>query len=234
MEDDHGSVGPIRRSRHRLGTPSPVRGSDFIESSSVGRSKVESSNISQGFLPAFKKNLEPKGTSSGSQFQSVDRRNRSFEVGVPTVHPHSSQIAKRILEHIDRNPPTPKDKSEELRLAFARRKSSSSSVPLVDTNQQKSENSLMNVKGFDSHKDGQNKPAQENSDKGNSLYMVPNQENTVKAAYNISNPRSDVFLSNGGNGVSQLRSSHEVCMIFKTDVYMIAYFSALNGQSIFL
>lgn len=217
MEDGHGSVGPIRRSRHRLGTPTPFRGSGSIESSSVGPLKVENSNISQGFLPALKKNLEPGGKSSGSQFQSVDWKNRSFEVGVPTVHPQSSHIARTILEHIDRNPHTPKDKSEELKLAFARKKLISSGI---DSNGQKSQSSLLNVKGFDSHKivnqDGQNnKPIEENSDKGNSHFSVPHQENTVKAVATISNSCSDVFLSNGGHAVSQIRSSHEVCIIFK-------------------
>ncbi|PON63227.1 nucleoporin-like protein [Parasponia andersonii] len=233
LEGNHGSVGPIRRSRHKLGTQTPFRGSRFIESSSVGPSKVENSNISQGFLPAFKKNFEPGGTSSGSRFQSVDRKkNQSFEVGVPAVHPQSSQIARTILEHIDRNPPTPKDKSEELKLTFAWKNSISSSVPSVDRNGQKSQNSLLNVKGFDSHKilnqDSQNKPAQENSDKGNSLFTVSRQENTVKVVDNVGNPRSDVFFSNGG-GVSQIRNSHEGTTIAPSQALNLKKMPAASG-----
>ncbi|CAN1215994.1 hypothetical protein LINPERPRIM_LOCUS463 [Linum perenne] len=39
------------------------------------------------------------------------------EVTVTTVPSHSSQIARKILEHLDRNPATPKEKSAELKLA---------------------------------------------------------------------------------------------------------------------
>jgi hypothetical protein len=40
-----------------------------------------------------------------------------FERSVPTVHMHSSLMAKKILEHIDRSVPTPNEKSAELKLA---------------------------------------------------------------------------------------------------------------------
>lgn len=216
MEDEYESVGPIRRPRHKISTQTPFRGSNFIGSSSVGPSKVENSNISQGFLPSVNRNFEPGGSSSSSLFQSVDRKNRSFDVGVPTVHPQSSQIARTILEHIDRNPPTPKDKSEELKLAIAWKKPVSSSTLPTDPNGQ---NSLLNVKGYDCHKivniDGQEDSAQENADKGSSLFMNPRQENTAKAVDSVSNPpRSDVFFGNGGRS-SQIKSSHGVFIVSK-------------------
>lgn len=205
LEDDHGSVGPIRRSRHKLSTQTPFRGSTFPNPSSVGPSKVDNSNISQGFLPAV-----PGGSSSSSQFQSVDRRNHGFKVGTPTVHPQSSQIAKTILEHIDRNPPTPKDKSVELKLAIAWKKTASSSTPATDLN---GKNSLLNAKAYNSRKmvnlDGQKESANQNADQGSVFFMVPRQENAAKAVDSVTNPRSDIFLSNGGR-TFQTNSSHEV------------------------
>ncbi|EXC04106.1 hypothetical protein L484_012343 [Morus notabilis] len=230
LEDEYGSVGPIRRPRHKISTQTPFRGSNFI-GSSVGPSKVENSNISQGFLLPVNRNFEPGGSSSSSQFQSVDRKNRSFDVGVPTVHPQSSQIARTILEHIDRNPPTPKDKSEELKLAIAWKKPVSSSTLPTDPNGQ---NSVLNVKGYDSHKivniDGQEESAQENADEGNSLFMNPRQENTAKAVDSVSNPpRSDVFLGNGGRS-SQIKSLHgDVTMITSSQVLNLQKKPATSG-----
>ena len=40
-----------------------------------------------------------------------------LEAGTPTVPRHSSQIAKTILDHLERTLPTPKNKSDELKLA---------------------------------------------------------------------------------------------------------------------
>ncbi|KAF4391998.1 hypothetical protein F8388_004327 [Cannabis sativa] len=273
LEDNHGSTGPIRRSRNRFGTQtpgtqnrfgrqtpgtqhrlatqtpgtqhrlathspgtqSPFRGSGFIEPSSVGPSRVENSSTSQGFLPAFIRSVEPREI-SGSQFHSANRKNHSYDVGVPTVHPHSSQIARTILDHIDRNPPTPKDKSQELRLAFEWKKPDSSSTPSIDPNQHKSKNSLLNLTALESQKivnqDDQNKPAQDTSDKSNSRFMFPHQESTVKSVDTISNPRSNVFLSNGVDGVSQMKNSHEeVTKITSSQVVTLQKKPAASGTN---
>lgn len=47
-------------------------------------------------------------------------------MGVPTVHMHSSLMAKKILDHIDRNIPTPKEKFAELKQAQKWKNSESS------------------------------------------------------------------------------------------------------------
>lgn len=220
MEDNYGSIGPIRRSRLKPGAQTPFNESSFIGSSSVGPSKVEYSKFSQGFLPAFKKNFEPGATSRSSQSHSVDRKNPSFIMGTPTVHPHSSQIARTILEHIDRNPPTPKDKLEELNLAIAWKNSISSSTLSLDPNGQNS----LNIKGSDSHAivslDGQKKSVEENAGKSNSLSMAPGRENIISDVNTWKNPsRSDVFLSNKSDGV-QIKSSHEVYMASRITILM--------------
>ncbi|KAL5547828.1 hypothetical protein UlMin_003059 [Ulmus minor] len=206
LDDSYGSVGPIRRSRHKLVTQTTPRGSGFYGSSSVGPSKLENSNFSRSFLSTTKKNSEL----NSFQSQSVDRNHRSFEVGVPTVHPQSSQIARTILEHIDRHPPTPKDKSEELKLAITGKRPVSSG-PSGDPHGH--DDGLLHAKAFNSQKivnlDERKKSSQDiNVDKGNSLFMVPSRENAGKAIDTVSNSRFDVHLSNGG--VSQFKSSHEV------------------------
>ncbi|KAF3453713.1 hypothetical protein FNV43_RR04154 [Rhamnella rubrinervis] len=196
------NYGSVRRSRHKIAAQTPPRGSVF-GNSSVGPSKVEKTNVSEGFLPAANKNFEPGETSSNSQFQSVERKRHSFEVGTPTVHPQSSQIARTILEHIDRNPPTPKEKAEELKLAISWKKTPSLGVPSIIPNGHKS---LLPVKEFDSRKimnlDDPKASAQENADKCSSL-----QENNPKANDTVSRvPGSDVYVSSGGEGGTEVHS----------------------------
>lgn len=83
-----------------------------------GPSQKESSDVHEGFLPVVTKSLEPGGTSYTHKFNSIDdNKQQGIGVGVPTVHMHTSLMARKILEHIDRNPPTPKEKSAELKLA---------------------------------------------------------------------------------------------------------------------
>ncbi|GLU09682.1 hypothetical protein SLE2022_265290 [Rubroshorea leprosula] len=149
VDDGRGSVGPIRRIRmqHRVATESPSRVSVYSHSWSNGPSPLENSNVSKGILPAIKKNLEPGEASSSSLFQSVDgSKSRNSELGTPIVHPHSSQIARTILEHLERNLPTPKDKSNELKLATSWRKTQSSDAATVML---KENNSLSYFGGLD-------------------------------------------------------------------------------------
>ncbi|KAK7281650.1 hypothetical protein RIF29_09824 [Crotalaria pallida] len=104
-----GSVGPIRRNRHRLGAHSTLRRPAY--SSLHGPSQ---SDFNDGFTPAVKRSSDPDGSSS-------IHKPLGFEVGSPTVPMHTSLMAKKILEHIDRKVPTPKEKSAELKLATERK-----------------------------------------------------------------------------------------------------------------
>lgn len=198
-----GSIGPIRRTRHKVATQTPPRGSPYFHSSSIGTSQVENSHIRKE-LPAGKQNFELGGLSGNSPFQSIDRKPSSFQVG---VHRQSSQIARTILEHINRNSPTPKDKSEELKLAFAWEKPSSSDIP--SPNQNGDDSSLLG--GFSSGKvinnDNQKRPALEKADKWNSLFKVPPPKSTVKVTDVVSNGLA-------GDGGSLAKSTDEVCLSF--------------------
>ena len=115
LEGGFGSVGPIRRERHKVGAQSSSRRPSYFNSSSGGPSQRESSDVHEDVMP--RQSLETFGTSGSSKFHSSDNKSQGSELGVPTVHMHTSLMARKILEHIDRNPPTPKEKCAELKLA---------------------------------------------------------------------------------------------------------------------
>ncbi|CAH8285969.1 unnamed protein product [Eruca vesicaria subsp. sativa] len=98
---DGGLFGPSRRSRQSA-TMSPYsrpsRGR-FENSANMKSSEAgESSNLSMSQKTTYGKHI-------------------GLEAGTPTVPRHSSQIARTILDHLERTQPTPKDKSAELKLA---------------------------------------------------------------------------------------------------------------------
>lgn len=95
--DGYGSIGPIRRTRHKYVSESPSQFSVSLMNSQNDSFHVDNSSSS-----------------------------KEFEVGVSTVPPQSTQIARKILEHLDRKVSTPAEKSLELKLATAWRKPISS------------------------------------------------------------------------------------------------------------
>ncbi|XP_022729499.1 nuclear pore complex protein NUP1-like [Durio zibethinus] len=179
VDDAHGSVGPIRRIRHKVTAETPSRGSVYSHSSLNDPFLVGNSNVSDGLFCSIKKNLEQRGTSSSSVFQSVDG-NRISDIGIPPVHPHSSQTARTILEHLERNLATPKEKSNELKIATSRKRSQSSDANVATS---KGHNSLPYL-GLDSSKSrdqiNNRSPTQWNEDRGNS-FSVASPESTIEA-----------------------------------------------------
>ncbi|KAK8465909.1 hypothetical protein PHAVU_009G207200 [Phaseolus vulgaris] len=115
-ESGYGSVGPVRRTRHKFGAQSSSRKPAY--SSLNGPSQRESSGFVDGFTPVAK-SMETIGAGSTN-------KPLGFPAGVPTVHLHTSLMAKKILDHIDRNIPTPKEKFAELKMAPKWRNSESS------------------------------------------------------------------------------------------------------------
>ncbi|XP_050369418.1 nuclear pore complex protein NUP1 [Argentina anserina] len=200
LNGGHGSsVGPIRRTRHKVAVQTPPRGSPYVHSSSIETPQVVNSHVRKEFLTAGKKNFELGGLlSADSPFQSIDRKPSSSQVG---VHPQSSQIARTILEHINRNSPTPKDKSEELKLAIGWQKSSTSDIPSLGQN---GDDSIL-LGGSSSRKvinnDFQKRPALENADMWNSLFKVPPSKPFEKATDVVSNgPAGD---ANAGRSLAK-------------------------------
>ncbi|KAL5100938.1 hypothetical protein RYX36_005265 [Vicia faba] len=107
-ESGYGSAGPIRRTRHKVGVQSTSRRPAYSSMNSFQR---ENSSLIECSSPIVATHMDPDGMSS-------TRKPLGFERSVPTVHTHTSFMAKKILEHIDRSIPTPKQKSAELKLAM--------------------------------------------------------------------------------------------------------------------
>ncbi|KAJ0266436.1 Nucleoporin-like protein [Hirschfeldia incana] len=131
---DGGLFGPSRRSRQSA-TMSPYsrpsRGR-FENSANMKSSEAgELSNLSMSQTATYGKHI-------------------GLEAGTPTVPRHSSQIARTILDHLERTQATPKDKSAELKLATSWR------LPQSSKTVEQSSSNINNVK-----KDG---PAKVNED----------------------------------------------------------------------
>ncbi|XP_045789658.1 nuclear pore complex protein NUP1 [Trifolium pratense] len=115
-ESGYGSVGPIRRTRHKVALRSTPQRPAY--SSTPQRPAYSSMNSSQRQNSSFiEYSNSTVATSTGPGRMSSTRKPLGFEHSVPTVHMHTSLMAKKILEHIDRSVPTPKEKSAELKLA---------------------------------------------------------------------------------------------------------------------
>ncbi|KAK8501331.1 hypothetical protein V6N12_008349 [Hibiscus sabdariffa] len=189
---DHGhrSLGPIRRIRHDGTTEAQSRGSAYSHSSLKGSFPVGNSIVSKSVVSSMKNKLEQGGASSSSVFQSVDSNRRS-EVNIPPVCPHSCQMARTIFEHLERNLVTPKEKSEELKIATSSKISQSSdvnanSLPYLGLDYSKRKDKIDN-----------RSPAQGNEHKGNSFSVT-------------------VFSNNGGPSIdfgkaqdSRIKTAHK-------------------------
>ncbi|KAL5729618.1 hypothetical protein ACHQM5_002545 [Ranunculus cassubicifolius] len=86
----------------------------------------EGLDASNNLLPMVKQYHEPGPSASGSsRFQPVNVKTPS-NLGYSSVHPQSTDMARKILEHLDRTIPTPEKKSAELKLATSWRTAPSS------------------------------------------------------------------------------------------------------------
>ncbi|CAN6840380.1 hypothetical protein Bca4012_048235 [Brassica carinata] len=97
---ESGVFGPSRRARQSA-TMSPY--------SRPSRGRFENSANMKSYEAGESSISMPQTTTYGKHIV--------LEVGTPTVPRHSSQIARTILDHLERTQPTPKDKSAELKLA---------------------------------------------------------------------------------------------------------------------
>ncbi|XP_075490438.1 uncharacterized protein LOC142528988 isoform X2 [Primulina tabacum] len=116
--DDYGSVGPIRRIRNKFASEVRPRESMILSSLKDVQSEKLSSNFLSGILPTAKKNLEP-GETSGTSKSLTDANASGFS------DKDVSPAVKKILEHLDRNKPTSKEKEAEIKSVNEWKKSSS-------------------------------------------------------------------------------------------------------------
>ncbi|XP_010254433.1 PREDICTED: nuclear pore complex protein NUP1 [Nelumbo nucifera] len=122
--DDHtGTIGPIRRIRQKFISTGSSREHGSSRPSSSAPLWSEGSDAFKGFSPTVKRTLDPGASTSGNlQFHPADDKAPTSSTVVPTVHPQSSKMARKILEHLDRTIPTLKEKSDEIKLATAWKK----------------------------------------------------------------------------------------------------------------
>ncbi|GMP60138.1 hypothetical protein CsSME_00023134 [Camellia sinensis var. sinensis] len=209
--DRNGSVGPIRRLRHKFTSEAPPRGSVSFRLSQNGPPHAENSSASKGFLPSIKRNLEA-GTSTTTEFQSVDNMKNNSEVGIPTLQTTNPAV-RAILEHLDRNTPTPREKSAELQLATACKKSPSSEVANA---MPKERTSLPHFEGFNFHKNtslvNRESSAQERN-RGNSNYQVKPQERSTSEATDVVNKGIEALSSVNETHDSQIKGTLETASL---------------------
>lgn len=209
--DRNGSVGPIRRLRHKFTSEAPPGGSVSFRFSQNGPPHAENSSASKGFLPSIKRNLEA-GTSTTTEFQSVDNMKNSSEVGIPTLQTTNPAV-RAILEHLDRNTPTPREKSAELQLATAWKKSPSSEVANA---MPKERISLPHFEGFNFHKNAsfvnKESSAQERN-RGNSNYQVKPQERSTSEATDVVNKGIEALSSVNETHDSQIKGTLETASL---------------------
>ncbi|THG23557.1 hypothetical protein TEA_003926 [Camellia sinensis var. sinensis] len=209
--DRNGSVGPIRRLRHKFTSEAPPRGSVSFRLSQNGPPHAENSSASKGFLPSIKRNLEA-GTSTTTEFQSVDNMKNNSEVGIPTLQTTNPAV-RAILEHLDRNTPTPREKSAELQLATACKKSPSSEVANA---MPKERTSLPHFEGFNFHKNtslvNKESSAQERN-RGNSNYQVKPQERSTSEATDVVNKGIEALSSVNETHDSQIKGTLETASL---------------------
>ncbi|XP_026384106.1 nucleoporin nup124-like [Papaver somniferum] len=104
-----GSLGPIHRARRNSVETTPYRGTSL--------NRFESSGASMGILCINNQNHEiGPSTDADVDFQMANNKPPS-SVGISPVHPQSSDVARRILEYLDRAIPTPQKKVNELKMA---------------------------------------------------------------------------------------------------------------------
>ncbi|CAL1414605.1 unnamed protein product [Linum trigynum] len=167
LDIGEGSVGPIRRTRRQgAAVELSARGSPFVRPS-VDTPKVENINVPEGIFSAWKKDSE------------TGRKPHS-EVSTPTIPSHSSQVARKILEHLDRNPVTPKQKSDELRLTTSWKKPESSSDITAFTplkHNRLPQFGILDSSGNSYQADNKKKSLHWSEDRGKSLFKDP-QETT--------------------------------------------------------
>ncbi|KAM0026315.1 hypothetical protein Hdeb2414_s0020g00556841 [Helianthus debilis subsp. tardiflorus] len=106
MDGGYGSVGPIRRVRNKFASEPQSEGPTRRSPAQL----VSSSSASRSFVPVFQKNPVTSGT---SHLNTSDKHEQTFKAEAGP----SNETVRKILEHLDRHKPTPKEKAAELKLA---------------------------------------------------------------------------------------------------------------------
>ncbi|KAJ0780693.1 hypothetical protein HanPI659440_Chr06g0240601 [Helianthus annuus] len=119
MDGGYGSVGPIRRVRNKFASEPQSEGPTRRSPAQL----VSSSSASRSFVPVFQKNPVTSGT---SHLNTSDKHEQTFKAEAGP----SNETVRKILEHLDRHKPTPKEKAAELKLATEWKRSPSRDTTL--------------------------------------------------------------------------------------------------------
>ncbi|KAF8395484.1 hypothetical protein HHK36_019430 [Tetracentron sinense] len=125
LDSDIGSVGTIRRIRQKTNLISPLKHIRSVHGSPLSLPGIGvGSDAAQRSRSSFQKPLlldQPKYNSSNMLVENEDNSipSTSF-AAVPT---QSSEMARKILQQLDKLVPSPKEKSSELKLATAKERS---------------------------------------------------------------------------------------------------------------
>lgn len=147
--DGYGSVGPIRSKRHIKVSHTPFKGSSLLAPPSAHKRIAD-----PGSLAVFKSG-DTGSSKKNSQFQQTLNNPGNHMSGMQSPHQHSSQIARRILDHIDKKVPTLREKTEEIRIASLRQKASTAKLTTSlseNVNSALSNGSTSQSSGLDSQK----------------------------------------------------------------------------------
>ncbi|XP_073307796.1 uncharacterized protein [Primulina huaijiensis] len=233
--DVYGSVGPIRRIRNKFASEVRPRESMILSSLKDVPSEKLNSNSFSGFLLTTNKNLEP-GKKSGTSKCLTDANASGFSDRVlQNANSFCSPAVKRILEHLDRKKPTPKEKEAEIKFVTEWKKFSSDAGDTIHEENISSLHSGELASLKNAGLSGLNSPLEINKGSSSSNYFVKlndkGMDMAAKDAVNV-NPKapSTIFVNSGmvpgANAVSSLdfgassghvgKNSNEVFNLFQS------------------
>ncbi|KNA24279.1 hypothetical protein SOVF_017160 isoform A [Spinacia oleracea] len=200
-EGGYGSGGPVRRTRNKYTSATPSRESTLF--STAQRSPL----ARESFVDLTPKKFFEPGSSSTAVFNSLNSKEKSPEAGVQSVHPHSSRVARHILEQLDR-PVTVKQKSNEMKLATSWKDSavaalatpvqniSSSSTPEASASINKNANGVsffaqINGKNYDLPQEGTHTITGAGKDIFGSTTSLDKKSSTFDASSGLSHSREN-------------------------------------------
>ncbi|KAJ0966345.1 hypothetical protein J5N97_027483 [Dioscorea zingiberensis] len=128
LDNDFGSFGPIRRIRQKsnlMSHPKDIRTSHpgkLLPNASTQLSKDAIPWVTSSIQKHLQFNVPKHGPTDLADAEHCD--NRSSDEGIPPIPPQSGEMARRILQQLDKLVPSPKEKSSALK-AFVKDESPS-------------------------------------------------------------------------------------------------------------
>ncbi|CAA0819927.1 Unknown protein [Striga hermonthica] len=191
--DRYGSVGPIRHIKNRFSSEVRPRGSIF------NPPKDDPTQVVKPAFGGFVRNTEKTQgigeTSGASKYCSGNNTSVSSDRDISNQNLAYSDSVRKILEHLDRNKPTPKEKEAELRLATAWRKSPPEATDISHDEKIRS----AHAEELAAH----NKSA----DVSYTDVSVGFNKNSSKSSYNENSRKSSLFVNSEDKGLGEVEAA---------------------------